>query len=253
MENGQKVSSMLSKVVVLCFVWIIRLSLGSRDKTELLYLDQRRRNVPGCSRPCSKAIFCYLMTIAILLSVPQPGIDNSQDIPLPWHGIRTDASSVFGGLGSSYPIKGRSSQTLVMLEDNRKKPLSPIPPLKASAQIPTPPEEQRHLCDLPHHKYSGLSPLAEGLKEFLSLLLTRSLRQTCEPFQSEGWGGVLIKVIILSWKGYLQRHLKSLGRCCADKLGLKIVIVHVKLDACVDDWTQATNVTSVLLEKPGAM
>lgn len=241
-------------MVVLCFLWTVWGSLESRDKTGLLYSDQRCRNIPGFSRSCSKGIFCYLTAIVILLSVPQTDINNSQDIPLHWHGIRTHPSPVLEVWEVPIPSRKAVNRNQWCLERTQRS-LSPISPLMTSAQMTTPPEEQIHLWDFPLSGYSSLSLVAEELKDSLSLLLMSPLRQTQqlhEPFQSEGWGGVLIKLIILSWKGYLQRHLRALGRCCADRLSLKIVILteHVKPTACVDYWTQ---VTDVLHEEPDAV
>lgn len=108
-------------------------------------------------------------------------------------------------------MEKRSSQELSVLRGEQRL-LSAIPSLETSAPKLTPAQEERHLCDFPHLKHSGPSSLPEEPKDFVSLLLRRSLRQTHEPFQSEGWGGILIKAIILHWMGYLQRHLKSLGR-----------------------------------------
>lgn len=171
-------------------------SLGSWDKTELLFIDQRWKNIPGCSRPHERH-FLLPYGPCCLPIYPQPGIDN-HTILFPWHDIRTQLSPDFEGLEGSHLIEKRSSQKLSVLRGERKP------------QPQNSPHEQRHLCDFPHLKHSGPSSLAEELKDILSLLLRRSLRQTHEPFQSEGWGGVLIKVIILSWTDYLERHLNPL-------------------------------------------
>lgn len=104
----------------------------------------------------------------------------------------------------------RSSQKLSVLRGEQRISVShPFPGNLSPKPQPTPGAEAP--LHSPHLQHSGPSSLAQQPKDFLSLLLRRSLRQTHEPFQSEGWGGVLIKVIILSRMGYLQRHLKSLG------------------------------------------